>query len=385
MKKQLALAVLGLSVVSTSAFASKARLEALGESGNGSMYLEDNRNVFLNPAHLNHHKDWVTLEFGDTTADEDKNASPRAEGGVFKSSGNMVYGIYFGEESNTANDLRSNAGSLTVGSETVNLPEESNNLTLFFAGDAGVQWGASLLIGQDKATDKVIFNGAGAAQGTVDSESQSMRARVGVISGNVDAFLNLGLTNTASAESGSTKIGYEGKSSYDLGVTYDMGNMDLMVRYSSIEAEDTETSGAETYKASNMFLGAGAVRKLNDKASINYSIGYSSATIEGNDFTAGSNGEQTQSTFKANIGLEVMAKDWLTLRGSISQELLGVGQTTVGDDWEQSNADSTVIAAGASLIFGDVSIDGYLGNGTATNGQVNTDTLMTRASLNYMF
>jgi hypothetical protein len=373
MKRQLAIA-LGLAVVSTSAFASKARLEALGESGNGSMYLEDNRNVFLNPAHLNHHKDWITLEFGETTADEDNETTPRAEGGVFKASGNMAYGVYFGEEADTANDLRSEAGT--------NIPEESNNLTLFVAGDAGLQWGASLLIGSDSQTD--------ATDGTKvwDSESKSMRARVGVISGNVDAFLNMGLQNEASYEEtagGSAKEGYKGKSSMDLGVTYDMGNMDLMVRYSSIEAEDLETTGAEVYKATAMFLGAGAVRKLDDKASLNYKVGYNSRKVEGNDFTAGAAGEAEITNFSATIGMEVMAKDWLTLRGSISQELLGLGKTKLGDDWEQTNADSTTIAAGASLVFGDLSVDGYLGNGTATDGQVNTDTLMTRASINYMF
>jgi len=374
MKRQLAIA-LGLAVVSTSAFASKARLEALGESGNGSMYLEDNRNVFLNPAHLNHHKDWMTIELGKTTNGEDEAATPRAEGGVFKASGNMVYGVYFGEESNTANDLRDEAGT--------NLQQESNNLSLFVAGDAGVQWGASLLMGNDSKKD--------ATDGSKvwDSESNSLRARVGVISGNVDAFLNMGLANEASYEEtagGSAKEGYKGKSSMDLGVTYSMNDMGLMLRYSTIEAEDTETANAEVYKATSMFLGAGAVRKLNDKASLNYKVGYNSSKVEGNDFTAGAAGEVEVTNFEATIGMEVMAKDWLTLRGSITQELLGLGKTKVGDDWEQTNAESTTAGAGASLVFGDLTIDGYLG--TEANqqaGNVNTDALLSRASINYQF
>src|SRR5690606_13118987 len=97
MKKQIAIA-LGLAVVSTSAFATKARLEALGEDANGSMFISDNRNVFLNPATINYHKDFVTLEWGDTTQAVDAAETPRAEGGFFKASGNMVYGLYLGSE-----------------------------------------------------------------------------------------------------------------------------------------------------------------------------------------------------------------------------------------------------------------------------------------------
>ena len=43
MKKQLTVA-LGLAVLATPAFATKARLQALGEDVNGSYYVNDNRN-----------------------------------------------------------------------------------------------------------------------------------------------------------------------------------------------------------------------------------------------------------------------------------------------------------------------------------------------------
>ena len=44
--KKLAIATVGLAVLSTSAHATKARLEALGQNVFGSQYLDDNRNVF---------------------------------------------------------------------------------------------------------------------------------------------------------------------------------------------------------------------------------------------------------------------------------------------------------------------------------------------------
>jgi len=53
MKKTLVIA--SLAVLSTSAFASKARMEALGQ-GQVSRYIMDTRSVFLNPAMVNEQK-----------------------------------------------------------------------------------------------------------------------------------------------------------------------------------------------------------------------------------------------------------------------------------------------------------------------------------------
>src|SRR5690606_20949266 len=112
MKKNVAI-VLGAMIVAAPAFASKARLQALGEDVYGSKYIQDNRNIFINAAHINLYKDMVTFEYGDTTSTLDQrfgvnnpSSGQRAEGGFTKSVGNMVYGLHFGEKSDTANSLR---------------------------------------------------------------------------------------------------------------------------------------------------------------------------------------------------------------------------------------------------------------------------------------
>ena len=66
MKKQLTVA-LGLAVLATPAFATKARLQALREDIYGSYYINDNRNIWLNPAQITNHKDLVTFEWGDAS------------------------------------------------------------------------------------------------------------------------------------------------------------------------------------------------------------------------------------------------------------------------------------------------------------------------------
>jgi len=173
MKKQVVVA-LGLAVLATPAFATKARLQALGEYVGGSFYVNDNRNIFLNAAHVKNHKDLVTFETGNSNSDaadgSDSAGAPRPEGGLFKAMGNMVYGIHLGNESVTADTLRSFAG----------VESEQNNVDLFVAGDAGVKWGAGVTYGHVTETETV-------------NNSDVLRTRFGVIAGDVEGFANISL------------------------------------------------------------------------------------------------------------------------------------------------------------------------------------------------
>lgn len=399
MKRQLAIA-LGLAVVTTSAFASKARLESLGQGDNGSQYIDDNRSIFLNAAHLNHHKDFVTVEVGSNTtavdAGEDSNdnpTQPQMEGGVFKSSGNMVYGIYFGDEADDSNGLRAmalgacNAGACDAG--------EKNVVSFFVAGDAGVQWGAGLTY------DSTKVEGAGATA-TDDVETSAMRARLGAISGNIDAFLNLGLTNTA--EDGAQE--FEGKLSYDAGLGYNLGgDATAMLRIQHLSAEEAKSK--DTVAMNNMHIGVAKEYKLNDKSNLWLSGFYKmdkkeceadSGSGGGTFATFCESGEEITETYlPVTVSLEVQALDWLAVRGFISQDVL-VSETDDGNN--KSTRNSRSHGVGASFVYGDLSIDGSLllggsdtnidttgdGNGdSGTAGTLNFDEPMSRLSLNYNF
>lgn len=377
MKKKIALAM-GLAVLSTGALASKARLQALGEDTFGSFFLEDSRNVTLNPALLNMHKDFVVLEWGDTdtgttnaaSADDDQDgaANPKAEGGLFKASGNMVYGLYFGDESNTANSLRAAA----MGASAVS---ESNNTSFYVAGDAGVQWGV-----------KLTYHSYENEQGSNDISSSASRATLGIVSGDVEGFLNMGLENKA--ENGSAE--FEGKGSYQLGLTYGMGDVDYMAEVRSITVEDA--SGDE-YTANFTRLGVAKTYKLNDKATVWTSAWYKMDNTSNDLAQAGATGEEKLTYLPVTLALEVAAKDWLTLRGSVSNNVMGTEEDDDGD--KETIADTTKVAAGASLLFGDLTIDGMIGNTdnnqtvgedtTGGNGTLRTDALMSRVSMTYKF
>lgn len=383
MKRQLAI-VLGLAVVSIPAFASKARLESLGQSDNGSMYIDDNRSIFINAAHLNHHKDFVSIEVGTNTSSGDTTDNSdqyQMEGGVFKSSGNMVYGLYLGDEADDSNGLRAlalgacNAGACDAG--------EKNNVSLFVAGDAGLQWGAAITM------DNTKMEGAGATTDD-DVETSAMRARLGAITGNVEVFANLGLTNKA--EDGSET--FEGKLSYDAGVVYAMGDTKYMARVQHLSGEETESK--DTVAMNNMHIGASKEYKLNEKANLWVSAFYKmdkkeceadSGSTGGTFATFCSSGTEVSETYlPVTVSLEVSAKDWLTFRGFISQDVL-ISETDNGDS--KSTRNSREHGVGTSLVFDDLSIDGSLvlvGSDTnSTVGTLNVDEPMTRVSVNYNF
>ena len=67
MKKLLSIALL-MALISPQAFATKARLIALGMDeldNEGSYYIEDSRNIFLNAANVNDYADTVIFEWGE--------------------------------------------------------------------------------------------------------------------------------------------------------------------------------------------------------------------------------------------------------------------------------------------------------------------------------
>ena len=389
---------MGLAVISGSAFATKARLEALGEDQYGSQFISDNRNVFLNAATVNFHKDLVYMEFGssDTTTntvfegvdlanagalggtsltestDQDTSATPKAEGGFFKASGNMVYGVVFGNESNTSNGLR----TLAMGNSVVH---EENNFDIFVGGDAGVQWGASLSYSDSKNQ-----------QLGADSEQKAMRARLGVISGDISGFANINLQNHA--ENGAAE--FDGQSGFQVGGTYEMNDMYYMLQHRSFKGEDGD---GDEISIAKTWIGTAKAYKLNDKSNVWLSAWYKTEETE-NDFDAILATGKTKTDFiPVTLAAEVSVKEWLALRGSVGHTIWG---TSEDDNGDEATVNNTFVNAGASLIFGDFQVDGLIGNVTsdasganapgststdAGNGTLRTDTIMSRVSLLYRF
>lgn len=401
MRKQLTVA-LGLAVLATPAFASKARLQALGEDVNGSYYVNDNRNIWLNPAAVNNHKDLATFEFGEQTTTADSTRNPRAEGGVFKTMGSMVYGVQLGAASNTANAFRQAAG-LNANAN------EKNNVSLFVGGDAGIKWGAGLDYARSGKDDVAAKNQADASLGGGAGESpfsESMRARLGVQAGDLQAYTILNLISSATDTLGAE---YHGRSGYQVGGSYNMMGNVLFAEYQHLGAVGTpadERNSEVDVKTNGYKLGVGRSARLNDKATLftkaswNYTESFNSNGahyLDANSCAAATSifcRQYSSYSVPVVAGVEVDAASWLALRASISQTLWGTEK--VHNVSRSLSTSTTVVNAGASLKFGELSVDGVVGNSTGvTNaagtttatgqGTLRTDELMTRVSMTYRF
>lgn len=429
MRKQLTVAV-GLAVLSTSAFATKARLQGLGEDIYGSFYVNDARNIWLNPAQINNHKDMVTFEWGDNNNTADQASTPRAEGGVYKAYGNLVYGVHFGSASNSANQLRAASGIASAnivfndpadpaqGVSSVSLDgnsNEGNNIDIFVAGDAGLKWGANL--GYNRTKDEAL-----------NSRSEGLRSRLGVIMGDSQVYANINLINNAKGaygiNSNSTAIPggvigdgtakFEGKLGYQVGAIHAMDGNTFTVDFRQFDAESEVNgtgiggapidSGKKDQMIKQAMAGVGRVTRLNDKANLFTKVSFMWADAKNKQAATNTFDEacamspffcEKYETMRVPVvvGIEVDATSWLTARASVSQAVWG---TEKANKEERTIRNNTVVNAGMTLNFGELSVDGLVSNSNGTTGTLGEttaagrgtlrlDDLMTRVGVNYRF
>jgi hypothetical protein len=304
MKKTLVVAA-GLAVLSTSAFASKARMTALGQaSSNGSYYMMDNRNIWRSAADLNELGSHVTAEFGASAVG---GAGGTANGGFFQSSGSLNYGLYLNETDNFGG-VADVAGTNPARAD------------LFVASN---NWGVRL------GYESITVDAA-------DSEGTGFDLGVGYNMNDLGLWLNYqpAVTNTVAGTDA------DGEAAMNLGATYDMSDYTLFAEY--IKPNDDDSA---------IILGAGRTYDVNS-GTMFYDVTLANVTV----------GDDTDTDVSVAFGAEVKASDWLTWRLSLRQSVLQTG------DSETSTRD-TQLGAGASLTWGGMTVDGTIQNaGTGALG-----------------
>jgi hypothetical protein len=424
MKKLLILGTAAM-LVSTSVFATQARLLALGmkETDNeGMYYIEDGRNIFLNSAYVNLYPDQVVAEWGSfgvsatlpggvagtSDATLGRSSAPKAQGGVFKKIGDLVFGAYMGNESNTSSLLRvagtsAFATTNALGAGTTNskmLRTADNQLDLFVGGDAGLKWGANVSYGQGKDESAKAKDSAAAV-------------RLGVIGTGWDAHLNLSVNNKSKRTDTITSPltgnvptvvsqEFEGKFGAQLGGSLVVSGNNRVFGYVKHYGWD-QTDSFNGYPVANIPTGPTPVGGQNGTVKgdfTSYYLGWGSHfDVTGSDriYTSVSakktdinlkftnKGEIRHLVIPVTIGYEVVAAEWLTLRGSLIQNLWGqrdnknmqsinpVARGLIagiyGGNGKRTLPNSTEVNAGATLTFGQLSVDGLIG---LTNGNRTT-------------
>lgn len=450
MKKLLSIGALcttmGLAMTQA-AHASQARLLALGLDkldNEGSYYIDDARNIFLNAANAADYSNRLIFEWGAAgsipgnqnagggEASLDADEDPKAQGGFLVDVGNFVFGAYLGNESNTASFLRiagtSNAAAyhnFVAGPPAVPnplmLPTADNQLDLFFAGrgQGDLRWGVNLVY-LDNDKDEI------------KQEDKAGAIRFGARTDRWQAHANISFMNKAKNTVETNPFGtgaptitdevtqeFKGKLGVHLGGSYNLNETDTIYGYVKTFKWDQKDSYTNYDNWGGIGAGARVGKQGTSKGEFTqYNLGWGHNHQMDNGGTVFLNLYLRKTEVELNlaqkvevdvltvpftIAYEQRANSWLTLRGSVTQNLYGkkdnknfasanpiaanlVGQR-FGSEGKGSLGNSTNVRGGASLHFGNLTVDGLLGldsDGDNT-GALSFNQVFSRVGVNYTF
>lgn len=376
MKKILVIAV---ALASVNAFATRARVNALGNSP----HLIDTQTVYSNPADMFYvGGDYATVETGKTAA---TGLNDGAEGMVVRSMGDAKMGLSLGHDSDVVL-LQRGLSTASFASKSNYL--QQNPIELSYGMKAGdMAWAGTLVYSNYKSKTTTLGGG--------NEKEDTMGLRAGMRMGALDARLGLGIANNYQND---TDGKLKGTLSASAGVGYAMDNLyfDGFIRSSSWKTEDA--TGTETGKWDYMTIDARVTSShKKDGSEFFYGAGLSNLTRK-NGVAGTSASKLTELSLPVWMGLEVDAASWAVLRASVKQTvLINDSKTESGDPSTTTaetspGANNTVVAVGTGIKFNKVTLDGSLegltnSSTTPTVGtqQLNGNTLLGSVGLTYMF
>jgi hypothetical protein len=400
------LVIAGLAVLSTSAMASSARMAALGGDATiGSLYIDDTRNVLVDASVINTFKDYAITEWGAVNNTYGAGTG-RAEGGFFKSMGSLNYGAYMNSDAFSQNSTRGAnatgyAGQALVSDATVT---RKNNIDLIVGGDMGVQWGARLSYAKN--------NGARTAQTQKQGRQGSLGMGLGVTAGSIGGYLNTVLndksqgadSNTSDSVAGST---WEDDGTMNLGASYLWGDYKFAADYDAKGFKVNKSGSGAEMKSEQTVITVGAMKthKISGNSKVWCGLDLQKTTAEDTHALSGSSTtpvataktEFEKFAMPLTVAFEVDAASWLTWRGSVKHELsmfttqtttLAAGTNTTTDPSHKvrQTPGTTTVAAGATLNFGKLMVDGTLGmSGVAGSSKLDSSAMLSNVGVHYWF
>lgn len=328
-------------------FATTPRLNALGNS----VQLIDIQNVFTRPTDMHLIPETMSFEF------EPAGLATGAQGGFVKNIGEGKLGFFVGY-----------IDAARTAAATENFLNVENPITVAYGmKTADMPWAISLT---NSSSDKKT---------TLQKQSKTTLA-ASIVFADVTVKANLGLGDTAkgarSNNTSSNDAKYTGTNN-SVGAWYAMGDWNFYadVGASSTKIESATAGNVDTTTTSTKVGFVNSTKK--EGTEFFYGAAYQMDNT--NDKTASAKTDVTQ--MPVIIGVEADAASWLTLRGSVTQNvLLGGTKTSAGTNTVDHD---TTVAAGAGVKFNKAAIDMTLSMGTS--GNVETDNLGANAALTYMF
>lgn len=315
--------------------ASKARVNTL----QGVLGLVDTQTVFNQPAYIHKLNPYVTYEFGSSAS----TGNPKAEGGFIINRDGKRWGAYLGHQSVFQNTLRS------IGS----YQRQDNPIDLFYGQD---NWGANVSISNSEDEN------TGGKQTTLIGRFGLTRAE--------DEFFGQ-IEILADAEKPNNK--YRGAPVLNAGYLRRMGDITLAGDVSYADGNHDNT-GSKKLK----FTGINLAMNHRPIAELYYGVGFTWGALE-------EEGKKLDTiALPVFIGLEKDIFSWMTVRGSVSQNvLIGTVKNEIAGTKPQRNLNNTQVAAGLGFKHAGFTFDGALA--AANNGNFNGTAFLTTGSLTYNF
>ncbi|MCE3011163.1 MAG: hypothetical protein LW875_11190 [Proteobacteria bacterium] len=366
MKKLLVVAA--IATAASPAFASKARVEALGNSPQ----LTDVQYVFQAPYQMHAVGELATIEWGGNGTD-----TPHAEGGFIKKHGDAFYGVYFGRQSEDVNSgvNRVNTAASLTGTNALLL--EQNPLNLMYSAKMGdITWGAT--VKYSKGFDEV--------SASQKRKSDSTGIALGATNGTWEVHLVQGLG--AQSDNGAG-VKLKSKSNTKVALAYNLSDsMYAFGSYKMAESETTVAASKSTTKSNELVVGLVNTLVKADGVNFFYGVSYNSSENKPSTLSAG-NPKTNETSLPVWLGVEADANSWMVLRAVVQQTvLINEEKTNTGSATTKDDVDNTTMAAGAGFKLGKGMLDATFG--TASEGHLSfsdgtTDEFLSSVSYTYMF
>lgn len=377
-RKMKKLLVIAVALAAVNAEATNARINALGNSS----HLVDTATVYNNPADIfSLGGDYVTFESGATNAaGAQQGLGNTAEGMIVRTMGDAKLGLSLGNRSTA---LRTTAASAAFGALATPAGlqiGQQNPLELTYGAKAGdMSWAGTLVY--SNLNNKVT-----------EAKESTMGVRLGARAGNWDGAVRLGLGDTVQTLADGKYTGTMSLSAnggYWMDSIYWFGNL----RTAGYKWENA--ASVEQAKFTTTAITVGALSSMKkDGTEVFYSAALTNTESKIDDSVATAGSKTTSLTLPLQIGVEAEANSWLTLRGSVSQNLQLLNTTKTSP---QSGAaatadlapgnDNLTFAAGVGMKLNKVTVDASLFqvNGAGTNANITTDNMLANVGMSYWF
>ncbi len=347
------LALVAIVAGSTDAFASRARVNVMGQgdagfilNSSGSMYYDDMYNIFYNPAYVNDFKNWVIVEKGSATGTN--------EGGFVTSFMGVNVGAFF----NRVDAFNFTSGATATANNSVLRP-----IDLVVGGDHGVKWGLGLTYAKSKG-DAVTAG-----------KQNHLTARAGVMVADFAPFVSYRIKGEDKTnDANKTKA-----NDMTIGVKYQYGEWSPYAAYRTFKHETTAASvTTKDNSLTAMLIGAGRNTKIGENARLVYNLAYARLTAK--DIGASAS-KSARTVIPVDFAIEGDVASWITVRAGLQYRLMDrvAGATNaaiVGGTAAKSGsqADNTGGRIGATFHVSKLDIDWAFGSNSASAGAANLDT-----------